>query len=98
MDAAAHALATALNRVDPTVRADAKSLAARLVGDTPVEVLVRSMLAYVAHGAQIVALRAEDDVTPAKAAKILGATCQFVDRLCEDGVLPFRCLPQPTPL
>ncbi|WP_460002729.1 helix-turn-helix domain-containing protein [Microbacterium xylanilyticum] len=90
---AAHALATALDPVDPTVRADAKSLAARLVGDTPVEAAVRSMLDDVAHGARIVVLRAEDEVTPAEAAELLGVTRQFVDRLCEDGVLPFRRLP-----
>ncbi|MDL9978660.1 helix-turn-helix domain-containing protein [Microbacterium candidum] len=90
---AAHALATVLDPVDPAVRADAKSLAARLVGDTPVEAAVRSMLDDVAHGARIVVLRAEDEVTPAEAAELLGVTRQFVDRLCEDGVLPFRRLP-----
>ncbi|MCI1747214.1 MAG: helix-turn-helix domain-containing protein [Acidipropionibacterium sp.] len=33
------------------------------------------------------------EVTPAEAAKIMGVTRQFVDRLCEDGVLSFRRLP-----
>lgn len=33
------------------------------------------------------------EVAPAKVATILGVTRQFVDRLCEDGVLPFRRLP-----
>ncbi len=51
------------------------------------------MLDDVAHGARIVVLRAEDEVTPAEAAELLGVTRQFVDRLCEDGVLPFRRLP-----
>lgn len=89
----AHALATSLDPVDPAVRADAKNLAERLGGDTPVEVAVRSMLDDVAHGARIVVLRAEDEVTPAEAAELLGVTRQFVDRLCEDGVLAFRRLP-----
>jgi excisionase family DNA binding protein len=41
----------------------------------------------------VVVLRAEDEVTPAQAAEMLGVTRQFVDRLCEDDVLPFRRLP-----
>ncbi len=90
---AAHTLSTTLDPVDPAVRSDAKSLADRLVGDTPVEAAVRAMLDDVAHGARIVVLRAEDEVTPAEAADILGVTRQFVDRLCEDGVLAFRRLP-----
>lgn len=51
------------------------------------------MLDDVAHGARVVVLRVEDEVTPAGAADILGVTRQFVDRLCEDGVLTFRRLP-----
>ncbi|MGO1320683.1 MAG: helix-turn-helix domain-containing protein [Galactobacter sp.] len=38
-------------------------------------------------------MRAEDEVTPTEAATLMGVTRQFVDRLCEDGVLPFRRLP-----
>ncbi len=38
-------------------------------------------------------MRADDEVTPTQAAKLMGVTRQFVDRLCEDGVLPFRRLP-----
>lgn len=87
------ALATTLDPVDPAVRADAKHLAERLDGNTPVEAAVRSMLDDVAHGARVVVLRTEDEVTPAEAANLLGVTRQFVDRLCEDGVLPFRRLP-----
>ncbi len=79
--------------MDPAVRTDAKNLADRLVGDTPVEVAVRAMLDDVAHGARVVVLRAEDEVTPAQAADIIGVTRQFVDRLCEDKVLAFRRLP-----
>lgn len=88
-----HALATALDPVDPTVRSDAKSLAERLRGDTPVETAVRSMLDAVAHGARVVVMQADDEVTPAEAAKLMGVTRQFVDRLCKDGVLAFRRLP-----
>lgn len=90
---AAHAHTTTLDPVDPTVRSDAKKLADRLAGDTAVEAAVRSMLNDVADGARVVVLRAEDEVTPAQAAKLLGVTRQFVDRLCDDGVLAFRRLP-----
>lgn len=38
-------------------------------------------------------MRADDEVTPTEAAKLMGVTRQFVDRLCEDGALPFRRLP-----
>jgi excisionase family DNA binding protein len=79
--------------MDPTVRSDARSLAARLGGDSPVEIAVRSMLDDVADGARVVVLRTDDEVTPGRAAEILGVTRQFVDRLCEDGVLAFRRLP-----
>jgi excisionase family DNA binding protein len=92
-DMATRALTTTLDPVDPTVRSDAKNLADRLSGDTPVEAAVRAMLDDVAHGARVVVLRAEDEVTPAEAADLLGVTRQFVDRLCEDGVLAFRRLP-----
>lgn len=90
---ATRTFATTLDPVDPTVRSDAKNLADRLSGDTPVEAAVRAMLDDVAHGARVVVLRAEGEVTPAKAADLLGVTRQFVDRLCEDGVLAFRRLP-----
>ena len=88
-----YALAASLDQIDPAVRSDAKSLAERLHGDSPVESAVRSMLDAVAHGARVVVLRADDEVTPTEAAKLMGVTRQFVDRLCEDGVLPFRRLP-----
>lgn len=87
------AVPTTLDGIDPAVRADAKSLAERLDGDSPVEAAVRAILDDVAHGARVVVLRTEDEVTPSEAAKILGVTRQFVDRLCEDGVLAFRRLP-----
>lgn len=51
------------------------------------------MLDAVAHGTRVVVMCAEDEVTPTEAAKLMGVTRQFVDRLCEDGVLAFRRLP-----
>lgn len=90
---AARTLSTTFDPVDPAVRADAEHLAERLDGSSPVEAAVRSMLNDVARGARVVVLRTEDEVTPAEAAKLLGVTRQFVDRLCEDGVLDFRRLP-----
>ena len=84
---------TTLDPADATVRSDAKHLADRLSGHTPVEAAVRAMLDDVAHGTRVVVLRAEDEVTPAQAADILGVTRQFVDRLCADGALAFRRLP-----
>ena len=92
-DMAAHALSTTLDPADPAVRSGARHLAEQLVGDTPVEAAVRAMLDDVAHGSRVVVLRTEDEVSPTGAAEVLGVTRQFVDRLCEDGVLPFRRLP-----
>ncbi|WP_165350353.1 helix-turn-helix transcriptional regulator [Xylanimonas protaetiae] len=90
---ASHRVATTLDPVDPEVRAAARALADRLNDDTPVEAVVRSMLDDVAHGARVVVLRAQDEVTPARAAELLGVTRQFVDRLTADGALTFRRLP-----
>lgn len=55
---------------------------------------MRSLLDDVAQGARVLVLCTENGVTPAGAAELLGVTRQFVDRLCEDGVLPFRRLPE----
>lgn len=88
-----HTVSATLDPADPTVRSEAQHLAERLHGDTQVETAVRAMLADVAHGSRIVVLRAEDEVSPSRAAELLGVTRQFVNRLCEDGVLPFRRLP-----
>ncbi|MGO2633283.1 MAG: helix-turn-helix domain-containing protein [Galactobacter sp.] len=88
-----HSLATTFDPADPGVRSDAQTLAEQLRGGSPVEVAVRSMLDAVAQGARVVVMRAEDEVTPTEAATLMGVTRQFVDRLCEDGVLPFRRLP-----
>ena len=63
-DMATRAFRTTLDPVDPTVRSAAKNLAERLGGDTSVEIAVRAMLDDVAHGARVVVLRTEDEVTP----------------------------------
>lgn len=89
----ARSFATTLDPVDPKVRRAAKRLAAHLDDDSEVGRVIRSMLTDVAGGERVVVLRAEDEVTPAQAAEMLGVTRQFVDRLCEDDVLPFRRLP-----
>lgn len=85
--------ATTLDPVDPKVRTAAKRLAARFDDDSEVGQVIRSLLDDVAGGERVVVLRAKDEVTPAQAAEMLGVTRQFVDRLCEDEILPFRRLP-----
>lgn len=54
---------------------------------------MRAVLEDVANGQSVVILRPGQEVTPAEAARVLGVTRQFVDRLCADGVLAFRRLP-----
>ncbi|MCL2804151.1 MAG: hypothetical protein FWD29_09430 [Micrococcales bacterium] len=88
-----HTTTATLDPTDPQVRQAAERLAANLEDDSQVTRVVRSMLTDVAQGAKVVVLRTEDEVTPAEAGKMLGVTRQFVDRLCEDGVLEFRRLP-----
>lgn len=51
------------------------------------------MLSDVAGGERVVVMRADEEVTPAQAAGMLGVTRQYVDRLCEDEILAFRRLP-----
>ncbi|MCL2736983.1 MAG: helix-turn-helix domain-containing protein [Propionibacteriaceae bacterium] len=85
--------AITLDPVDPAVRAAAHDLADRLADDSEVERVVRSMLVDIAEGSRVVVMRTEDEVTPTQAADMIGVTRQFVDRLCADGVLPYRHLP-----
>ena len=87
------AFPTTLDAADPSVRSDAQDLADQLDGDSPLETAIRSMLGEIARGRRLIVLRPEDDLTPSQAANILGVSRQFVDRLCDDGVLPFRRLP-----
>jgi len=89
----AHPFPTTFDPADPTVRSDAEKLSQRLQGDSRLEAALRSMLDAVAHGSRVVIMQSEEEVTPSGAAELMGVTRQFVDRLCEDGVLPFRRLP-----
>ena len=85
--------AETLDAADADVRRDASQMAKSVDTSTVVGRFVRSMLDHVASGEDVVLLRSEQEVTPAEAARILGVTRQYVDRLCEDEVLPFRRLP-----
>ena len=78
---------------DDDVRRDASRMAKTVDTSTVLGQFVRSMLDHVALGEDVVLLRSEQEVTPAEAARILGVTRQYVDRLCETEVLPFRRLP-----
>lgn len=82
-----------LDPQDPDVRSAARRLAAGFDDDSEVGRVVRSMLTDVAEGERIVVLRTEEEVTPSQAAQMLGVTRQYIDRLCEDGILPYRRLP-----
>ena len=85
--------AVTLDPVDPSVRAAAHDLAERLAGNSEVESTIRSMLIDVAEGSRVFVMRADDEVTPAQAAELIGVTRQFVDRLCAAGLLQYRRLP-----
>jgi hypothetical protein len=80
--------ATTIDPVDPKVRRPAKRLAAQLDDDSEVGQVVRSLLDDVAGSERVVALRSEQEVTPAQAPEMLGVSRQFVDRLCADEILP----------
>lgn len=86
-------LTATLDPVDPEVRAAASRLATSIDDASEVGRVVRSLLNDVAHGERVVVLRAEDEISPAEAAKMLGVTRQFVDRLLADEVLVCRRLP-----
>jgi len=86
-------IAAALDPTDPAVQVAARDLAGRLDANSEVERAVMEMLVNVAEGSRVIIMRAEDEVTPAKAADMMGVTRQFVDRLCAAGVLPYRHLP-----
>lgn len=74
-------------------RAAARQLAERVDDGTDLGHTLRAVLEDVANGNSVVILRPTQEITPAEAARVLGVTRQFVDRLCADGVLPFRRLP-----
>jgi len=87
------AIAATLDPADPEIRDEARDLAGRFEDGSVVGRAVRTMLDDVASGTKIIVLRSDDEVTPAQAARMLGVSRQFVDRLCEDEVLAFRRLP-----
>jgi excisionase family DNA binding protein len=87
------AIASTLDPADPNVRRAARRLTSHFDDDSEVGQVVRSLLADVASGQRVMVLRAEEEVTPAQAAEVLGVSRQFIDRLCEQEVLPFRRLP-----
>jgi len=86
-------LTATLDPVDPEVRAAASRLATSIDDASEVGCVVRSLLNDVAHGERVVVLRTEDEISPAEAAKMLGVTRQFVDRLLADETLACRRLP-----
>ncbi len=54
---------------------------------------LRALLDDLAGGAEVMVLRRDEELTPAEAARVLGVTRQFVDRLISDEVLACRRLP-----
>lgn len=90
---ATRSLATTLDPLDPAVRSAAARLATEFDDDTAVGQVIGSILRDVAGGERVVVLRSSEELTPSQAATMLGVTRQYVDRLCEDGVLAFRRLP-----
>lgn len=89
----AEAALTTLSAENRPARAAARQLAARVDDGSELGHALREVLEDVANGRSVVILRPSEEVTPAEAAKVLGVTRQFVDRLCAEGVLAFRRLP-----
>ena len=84
---------TTLSAESRSQRAAARQLAARVDDGSDLGHALRLVLEDVADGRSVVILRPTLEVTPAEAARVLGVTRQFVDRLCAEGVLAFRRLP-----
>lgn len=84
---------TTLSAESRSQRAAARQLAARVDDGSDLGHALRLVLEDVADGQSVVILRPTQEVTPAEAARVLGVTRQFVDRLCAEGVLAFRRLP-----
>lgn len=84
---------TTLSAEDQPARAAARQLAAQVDDGSEFGHTLRAVLEDVAAGQAVVILRPSQEVTPAQAAKVLGVTRQFVDRLCAEGILEFRRLP-----
>jgi excisionase family DNA binding protein len=84
---------TTLSADNRSARATARQLAAQVDDGSELGHALRGVLEDVANGRSVMILRPHEEVTPAEAAKVLGVTRQFVDRLCAEGVLAFRRLP-----
>jgi excisionase family DNA binding protein len=90
-------------------RADLRALAASLMGDASEATLVvdgrvlrvpssivsvlRAAAGPLQSGETVAIINEETEVSPAQAARLLGVTRQYVDRLMENDLLPFRRLP-----
>ena len=77
----------------PSARRVAKRLASVIDGRSELEHQLRDLLGELAAGESFLVLKADEELTPARAAEVLGVTRQYVDRLLEDGVLACRRLP-----
>ncbi len=84
---------TKLSAENRSARTAARQLATLVDDGSELGHALREVLEDVAAGQAVVILRPSQEVTPAQAAKVLGVTRQFVDRLCAEEVLPFRRLP-----
>ena len=60
------------------------------------ESLLLSAVRQAADGHDVALLSSDEEVSPAKAGKLLGLSRQYVDRLIAEGVLPARRLPGST--
>jgi excisionase family DNA binding protein len=77
----------------PSARRVAKRLASVIDGRSELEHQLRKLLGDLAAGESFLVLKADEELTPAQAAEVLGVTRQYVDRLLEDEVLNCRRLP-----
>lgn len=62
----------------------------------PLAAVLRTAVHEAASGHGLALVLSHDEVSPAKAGKILGLSRQYVDRLIAEGVLPARRLPGST--
>ena len=74
-------------------RRAAKRLAASIEPHSALEYQLVELLGDLAAGESFIVVKADEEITPAEAAVVLGVTRQYVDRLLDDGVLECRRLP-----
>jgi excisionase family DNA binding protein len=58
--------------------------------------MLSSAVRQAAKGHNLTLVRTDEELSPARAGKLLGLSRQYVDRLIADGVLPARRLPGST--